>query len=389
MNRTSIYLDYAATSPLRPEARAAWEACAGLSDFNPASAHGFGRAAHDALEEARERLALLVGAHRQEVVWTGGGTQADNLAILGFSRKNMPSRPLLVVSAIEHKAVLAAALQAQAEGAQLEVLPVDRSGVVDPAALEAVLSGAAGSPCLVSVMWANNEVGTVQPVAELCRIAHEHGALFHTDAVQALGKLPVSCGDVPADLLSLTAHKIGGPVGIGALIVRGGVELQPLVYGGSQERGLWPGTQNPLGAAAFSAAAKAAVGELRQVVPRWTALRDALDSDLNEGIGGIVVHGVDAPDRLPQLLSVGIPGADAATLLMALDLAGIAASSGSACSSGSQAGSHVLAAMGIAPGEEYAVLRFSFGPSTTEAEVTRAAEVTIRAAAQARDILQS
>ena len=389
MNRASIYLDYAATSPLRPEAREAWDAAIGSADFNPASAHGFGRGAHHALEEARERLALLVGAHRQEVVWTGGGTQADNLAILGYSRRNMSSRPLLVVSAIEHKAVLAAARRAEVEGAELRLLGVDRSGTVDPEELDDLLAGTAGRPCLVSVMWANNEVGTVQPVAELCRIAHEHGALFHADAVQALGKLPVSCGDVPADLLSLTAHKIGGPVGIGALIVRGGVELQPLVYGGSQERGLWPGTQNPLGAAAFSAAAKAAVGELRQVVPRWTALRDALDSDLNEGIGGIVVHGVDAPDRLPQLLSVGIPGADAGTLLMALDLAGIAASSGSACSSGSQAGSHVLAAMGIAPGEEYAVLRFSFGPSTTEAEVTRASEVTIRAAAQARDVFQS
>lgn len=388
MNRASIYLDYAATSPLRPEAREAWNAAIGSADFNPASAHGFGRGAHDALEEARERLALLIGAHRQEVVWTGGGTQADNLAILGYSRTNMPSRPLLVVSAIEHKAVLAAARQAEVEGAELRLLGVDRSGTVDPEELDDLLAGAVGRPCLVSVMWANNEVGTVQPVAKLCRIAHEHGALFHTDAVQALGKLPVSCEDVPADLLSLTAHKIGGPVGIGALIVRGGVELQPLIYGGSQERGLWPGTQNPLGAAAFSAAAKAAVGELRQVVPRWTELRDALDSVLDEGIGGIVVHGVGAPDRLPQLLSVGIPGADAATLLMALDLAGIAASSGSACSSGSQEGSHVLAAMGIAPGEEYAVLRFSFGPSTTEAEVMRAAEIAIRAAAQARHVRQ-
>lgn len=388
MNRASIYLDHAATSPLRPEARAAWETAIGSADFNPASAHGFGRAAHDALEEARERLAQLVRTHRQEVVWTGGGTQADNLAILGFSRQNMRFRPLLVVSAIEHKAVLAAAQRAEVEGAELRLLGVDRAGVVDPAELDDVLAGVAGRPCLVSVMWANNEVGTVQPVAELRRIAHEHGALFHTDAVQALGKLAVSCEEVPADLLSLTAHKIGGPVGTGALIVRGPVELQPLIYGGSQERGLWPGTQNPLGAVAFSAAANAAVGELGRAAPRWTALREALAADLREGIDGLVVHGMDAPDRLPQLLSIGIPGADAATLLMALDLAGIAASSGSACSSGSQAGSHVLAAMGIAPGVEYAVLRFSFGPSTTEADVARAAEVTIRAAVQARDVLR-
>ncbi len=322
-------------------------------------------------------------------MWTGGGTQADNLAILGFARTHMSTRPLIVVSSIEHKAVLAAAQRAQSEGAELVLLPVDASGVVDPDDLRTALAGAAGRPGLVSVMWANNEVGTVQPVAELCRVAHEHGALYHTDAVQALGKLPVSLDDVPADLLSLTAHKIGGPVGIGALIVRGRVELEPLVYGGSQERGLWPGTQNPLGAVAFAAAAQAAIGELRQVVPRWTAMRGDLESRLRVAISRLAVHGVGAPDRLPQLLSVGISGADAATLLLGLDLAGIAVSSGSACSSGSQAGSHVLAAMGIAPADEYAVLRFSFGPSTTEAEVSHAAEVTIRTTARARGIVQA
>ena len=387
MNRVPIYLDHAATSPLRPEAQAAREACVGEADYNPASAHGFGRAAHEALEAAREQLARLVGAPRQNLVWTGGGTLADNLAILGFARAHVGARPLLVVSAVEHKAVLAAARHAEAEGAELVVLPVDMTGSVESAVLEAVLTGtAAGRPSLVSVMWANNEVGAVQPIAELCQIAHAHDSLFHTDAVQAFGKLPVSLTDVPADLLTLTAHKIGGPVGIGSLIVRAGVPLEPLAYGGSQERGLWPGTQNPLGAAAFTAAAEAAVNELPASAARWTSLRDTLEADLRNGIEGLVVHASDASERLPQLLSVGIPGADAATLLMSLDLAGISVSSGSACSSGSQSGSHVLAAMGIAPADAYAVLRFSFGPFTSEAEVIRAGQETVQAAMQARAV---
>lgn len=386
MTRAAIYLDHAATSPLRPEARAAWEACIGSADYNPASAHGFGRAAHDTLETARERLAELVHAERTEIVWTAGGTQADNLAILGFTRTHISARPLIVASEIEHKAVLAAAQRAEIEGAELRLLGVDRSGTVNPSELHDLLSVAGGRPALVSVMWANNEVGAVQPVRELCRIAHEHGALFHTDAVQALGKLPVSLDEVPADLLSLTAHKIGGPVGIGALIVRGDVALEPLAYGGSQEGGLWPGTQNPLGAAAFAAAARAAVAEIPESAARWTSMRDALEAELRSSIPDLVVHAGEAPERLPQLLSIGIPGADVATLLMALDLSGFAVSSGSACSSGSQAGSHVLAAMGIAPAGTYAVLRFSFGPSTTADEVQRAGRAAVAAVSRARAV---
>lgn len=390
MNETGapIYLDHAATSPLRPEARAAWEAAIGSADFNPASAHRFGRAAHDVLEAAREDLARLIGAPRDDLVWTGGGTQADNLAVLGFARQHTDERPLIVVSAVEHKAVLAAAHRAEVEGAELAVLPVDGSGCVDPAALETVLGAAdTGRPKLVSVMWANNETGAVQPVGELCRIAHQHRALFHTDAVQAFGKLDVSLTDVPADMLTLTAHKIGGPVGIGALVVRRGVKLEPVVYGGSQERGLWPGTQNPLGARAFASAAEAVAKERPESAALWTSWRDSLEADLRDGIDGLVVHAARARERLPQLLSVGIPGADPATLLMGMDLAGVSVSSGSACSSGSQAGSHVLAAMGIAPTSEYAVLRFSFGPFTTAEEVARAGQATIRAARQARVVL--
>ena len=387
MNTGRIYLDHAATSPLRPEARAAWEACVGEADYNPAPAPGFGRQAQDTLERAREDLAALIGTEPGRLVFTAGGTVSDNLAVLGFARVRMDSEPLIIVSAVEHKAVLASAEQARSEGAEVEVLSSDEHGVVDPTQLEAILARAAGRPALVSVIWANNEVGAVQPVAELCRIAHDYGALFHTDAVQAFGKIPVSVHDVPADLLTLTGHKIGGPVGIGALLIRDGVELKPLTYGGSQEGALWPGTQNPCFAAAFSAAATSAVTEIERAAVRWTSMRDALASELRSGIDGLAVHAEGAPARLPQLLSIGIPGADPATLLMALDLAGFGVSSGSACSSGSQAGSHVLAAMGIDPAAEYAAVRFSFGPYTTEDEVRQAGRATLRATAQARAVL--
>lgn len=389
MNTTTIYLDHAATSPLRPEARKALEAGFGTADFNPASAHAFGRAAKDLLERARAQIAAEMGAQRRELLFTAGGTVADNLAVLGFARARGCTNTRIIVSAVEHKAVLAAARQAEAEGARLVILPVGPEGTVSPRDLEDALSRTAAAPTLVSVMWANNEVGAIQPVAELCEIAHAHGAWFHTDAVQAFGKLRISVEDVPADLVTITAHKIGGPVGIGGLLVRGEVELAPLIFGGSQEGGRWPGTQNAPSAAAFAAAAAACVRELNTAALRWTSLRDALEAELRVGIEGLVVHSDSAGERLPQLLSVGIPGADAATLLMSLDLAGVAVSSGSACSSGSQTGSHVLAAMGIVPAGDYAVLRFSFGPATSEHDVHRAAEATVRAAEQARAALRT
>ncbi|MCL7937653.1 MAG: cysteine desulfurase [marine benthic group bacterium] len=387
MNLHRTYLDHAATSPLRPEAMDAWRACIGEADCNPASAHAFGRRAQDTLEQAREEIASLVETEATSVVFTAGGTVSDNLAVLGFARAHMEREPLIVISAVEHRAVLAAAERAGQEGAEVAVLNVNADGVVDPADLEVTLARKHGRAALVSVMWANNEVGAVQPVAELCEIAHDSGAVFHTDAVQAFGKLSVSLSDLPADLLTITAHKIGGPVGIGALLIRGGIELEPLVYGGSQERAIWPGTQNPCGAAAFAAAARSTVIEIDRATARWTAMREALASDLRTGIEGLIVHAESAPVRLPQLLSVGVPGADPATLLMSMDLAGIAVSSGSACSSGVQTGSHVLAAMGINPGAEYAVIRFSFGPFTTEHEVREAGRVTVEAAARARSVV--
>ncbi|HKK08636.1 MAG TPA: aminotransferase class V-fold PLP-dependent enzyme, partial [Gemmatimonadota bacterium] len=288
-------------------------------------------------------------------------------------------QPVLIVSAVEHKAVLESARRAEREGARLEVVPVDREGRVRPDALREAASRAAGSPCLVSLMWANNEVGTVQPIREAAAIAHEHGALLHTDAVQAFGKVPVSFREAGADLLSVTAHKLGGPMGIGALLVREGVDLEPLTFGGSQERGLWPGTQNALGAVGFAEAARLAVEALPGSARRWRGLRDRLASTILETSPDARLHGGGAAERLPNLVSVGLPGVDTGELLVSLDLEGVAASSGSACSSGSHELSHVLRAMGVDPGPgPYGVLRLSLGPSTTEDEVERAVRTATR-----------
>ena len=378
-----IYLDHAASSPLRARV---WEAMGerlGTADFNAASTHRCGRAAQDALDEARSVIAEATGANRGEVFFTAGGTASDNVAILGFTRRRLDQRPRVVTSAIEHKAVLQAARQAQREGADVVFLPVDRHGQVDPEDLARELARGNGRPTLVSIMWANNEVGTVQPIAELVEIAHAHDALFHSDAVQGFGKLDMDREKAPVDLVTATAHKLGGPVGIGTLICRRGTCLEPLVFGGSQERGVWPGTQNPIGAIGFATAVRLALDERGDHLPRFEAWRDMLAAELRGGLPEMVVHGEGAGERLPNLLSIGLPGFDQGTLMVALDLAGVAVSSGSACSSGASTGSHVLDAMGAGTAE-YAVVRFSFGPGTTEEDVRAAAGATLEAAEGAR-----
>lgn len=381
--RAMIYLDHAATCPLREPVWETMTRLLGTADFNPASIHSAGGQAAAALERARSQIAELLGAARSEVLFTGGGTQSNNLAVLGFARA-CARKPRLLVSSVEHKAVLEAAVRAGEEGAVVEMLPVDHDGRVEPRELERRLSGSGDEPTLVSVMWANSEVGTIQPVRALCDIAHEHGAIFHSDAVQACGKVHVSLEDVPADLLTVTAHKLGGPVGIGLLVRRGDVALEPLAYGGSQERSMWPGTQNPLGAAGLAEALRLAVSELPESASRWLELRDRLRDALRDAVPDIVVHAAGAPDRLPHLINVGVPGCDQAALLTSLDLAGIMVSAGSACASGASTGSHVLGAMGIRPEGPYAVLRFSFGPSTTAAHIEAAAIAVGRAVGRLR-----
>lgn len=378
-----IYLDHAATAPLRREVWRAMEARLAHA-YNPASPHAFGREAHRCLEEARGTVAELLGCRRRDLYFTGGGTQSNNLAILGFSRARRDAAPRILISAVEHKACLKAAKRARTEGTEVRFLPVDESGALRLEALETELADGDGRPTLVVCMWANNEVGTVQPVEEVARLAHEGGAFFHTDAVQAFGKLDVSLERVPADLLTITAHKLGGPVGIGLLYCREGVELEPITFGGSQERGVWPGTQNPLGACGFAEAARLAAGERGEKATEWRALTDRLAARILDEVEGARLH-AGAAERLPNLVSLGIPGCDPGALLVFLDMEGVAVSAGSACSSGSVEASPVLEAMGLVRDEAYATLRFSLGPETTAEEVERAAEAAVKACRRVRE----
>jgi cysteine desulfurase len=363
---TPVYLDYAATAPLRPEARRALLEVLDGAWGNPSSVHRWGRESRAILDDARARLARLIGAAPAEIVFTRAGTEADNLAVLGRARTH-PGAPV-VCSAVEHRAVLAAVREA---GALTVILPVDEHGVVR---LEALDEALAAGPAVVSVMWANNETGVVQPVAEIAERCAAAGVAFHSDAVPALGRLAVRADQVPAAMLSFSAHKVGGPKGIGALFVRRGTRLAPMVHGGGQERGLRPGTEDVAGALAFAAGAEAAEAERETSMRRLGALRDRLEAGLRERVPGIQVNGAGA-ERLANVSNLSVPGADPEMLLVGLDLEGIAASSGSACSSGAVQPSHVLLAMGIAPELAGPSVRFSLGWGTTEAEVERVLEV--------------
>ena len=348
----STYLDWNATAPVRPEAAAA--VTAALATFgNPSSVHRFGRVARRALNEAREAVAALIHARAEEVVFTSGGSEANALALRGF-----PDRRV-IVSAIEHDSVLAHARDAA-------VVPVLADGRVDLGALDRVLGEDAG-PALVSVMLANNETGVIQDVAAAAALAHARGALIHCDAIQAAGKIPVDFGAMGVDLMSLSAHKLGGPMGAGALVVRRGLELQPLMRGGGQERGLRAGTENLPGIAGFGAAACAAAAGL-DAYRRVAALRDVAQRRLCELAPDAVVFGAEAP-RLPNTLCIAMPRVASSTQVIALDLAGVAVSAGSACSSGKVTRSHVLDAMGVAPQLAECAIRISLGWSSTEADI--------------------
>jgi cysteine desulfurase len=354
MTDSVLYLDYNASTPLRPEAWAAMEDA--LRGFgNPSSVHRHGRRARRIIEDAREQVAALCGAEPAGVVFTSGGTEANALALRGSGRRRV------LVSAVEHASVLHAV-------DHFEPIPVDRNGVVDLDAVDAMLA-AAGEPAVVSVMVANNETGVVQPVAELAEIAHRHGALVHSDAVQACGKIPVAIADLGVDLLSVSAHKLGGPAGVGALVVGGEVDLAPLIRGGGQERGLRAGTENVTGIAGFAAAAISAAGEL-SAWSRVERLRDGLELRARAAVPGTRIF-ADAARRLPNTSCLAMPGVSSGTQVIALDLAGIAVSAGSACSSGTLARSHVLAAMGVSAGEADCAIRVSLGWASSERDVER------------------
>lgn len=365
-----VYLDHAATTPLRAEVREAMLAVLGDRWGNPSSVHRWGREARAALEDARARFAAVVGASPGEVVFTRGGTEADNLAVLGRARAD--DARAVAVSAVEHKAVLASAQAFAAEGGTVRIVPVDAEGRVDLDALARIVRS--DRPAVISVMWANNEVGAVQPVEEIAALCADAGAAFHTDAVQALGKLPVRFDQVPVTLAAFSAHKLGGPRGTGALFVRRGTRLHPLLHGGGQERGLRSGTEDVAGAVGLALAAELAEAERETGMARVAALRDRLEAGLCARVPGLRVNAAAAP-RLPTISNVSAPGADAEMLLMALDLEGLAVSSGSACSSGAVEPSHVLTAMGLPADVAGPSVRFSLGRETTEADIARALEI--------------
>lgn len=378
MTRTYIYLDHAATTPMRPEVADAMAPHFGSGFGNPSSVHGRGRAARNALEEARSRLAAAIGAKRREVVFTGGGTEADNLAVLGTWRRAARAAreagtvlPAVACAAVEHSAVLRSAEQAATEGATLVLLAVDDQGSV---AVEGVDEALAAAPAIVSVMWGNNEVGTLQPVHEIAERCQDAEVPFHTDAVQALGKVRVRVDECACSLLSMSSHKIGGPMGVGALYIRPGTEIDAIIYGGGQENGLRSGTHNVAGAVGMAVAAELAVAELERESARIKELRDRLQQALTERVEGLEVHAGDC-ERLPQILNVCVHGVEADAVLLALDAEGLCVSTGSACKSGSFKPSHVLSAMGRFPEEGAvsgalpAVIRFSLGHTTTASDV--------------------
>lgn len=384
MPNAPIYLDHAATTPVRSEVLEAMTPFFGPRFGNPSSTHRWGREARAALDEARERVARCLGASPDEVCFTSGGTEADNLAVLGGWRVlKEQGRRTVVTSPIEHKAVLQAVHQAAKEGAEERFLAVTSDGTVDLADAKRQIT--AGDTALVSVMWVNNETGVVQPIAELAALTKAAGAVFHTDAVQAFGRVEVDARLVPFDFVSVSGHKLGAPKGIGAFYIRRGTALEPLFFGGMQDRGRRPGTENVASAVGLARAMELA---LEERVAHWNsieAMRDRLQALLLEKIPDVVVHGRGAR-RAPHVLNVSVPGTDSESLLMALDLKGVAASSGSACQSGSVTPSHVLSAMGVRADVANAAIRMSFGSLSSETDVDRVAELFPALIAKARGL---
>ncbi|ANW02351.1 cysteine desulfurase family protein [Bradyrhizobium icense] len=363
-----VYLDWNATTPLRPEARQAMTAAWDLAG-NPSSVHAEGRQARRLVEDARAAIAAAVGARPQDVVFASGGTEANAMALTPGLRRGA-SGPVqrLMVSAIEHTSVLSGG---RFPADTIAAIKVSRTGLVDLAHLRALL--AEGPPALVSVMLANNETGAIQPIGEVADIVREAGGLLHVDAIQAFGKIPLDIKSLGADLITLSAHKIGGPKGVGALVLTEPVQaLEPLLRGGGQELGRRAGTENVAGIAGFGAAAKAAMAELAANAVRQQGLRERLEKGLRQATEIIVFS--EGASRLPNTTLFTVPGLRAETAVIGFDLGGIAVSSGSACSSGKVQPSHVLAAMGFGGELAQGAVRLSLGWSTTEADIDLALE---------------
>jgi cysteine desulfurase len=361
-----VYFDHNATTPVDPAVATA-VARALTEDFgNPSSVHHFGQQAKAILDDARSAVAELVGAEPSEVVFTSGGTEADNFALRGVAEALEPTgRKHLIASAIEHEAVIVTLRALARRGWKTTLLPVDTSGIVSPAALEAALTD---DTAIVSVMHANNEIGTIQPIAELAALTRTRGALFHTDAVQSIGKIPVDVKALGVDLLSLSAHKFNGPKGAGALWIKRGTRIAAILTGGKHERTRRAGTENVPAIAGMGTAARLSANKLPTEPARVGALRDRLESGVLARVPGTAVNGAPTP-RVPNTTNISFDGVEAESLLIALDLEGIAVSTGSACSSGTLEPSHVLKAMGLPTHRTQNSIRISLGAGNTDAEV--------------------
>ena len=389
MNR--VYLDFNATTPVEPEVLDAMLPYFSGEFANAASIHTPGQKARAAVETAREKVAALIGARPQEIVFTSGGTESDNHAIFGIvsssftsfaSSTSLTSHPHLITTAIEHEAVLNACQALEKHGVRVTYLPVDREGQID---LDQLRRAIRPETVLISVMHANNELGAVQPLAAIGRIAAEADVYLHTDAVQSAGKIPIDVNALGVDLLSISGHKLYAPKGIGALYVRGGTRVRQLLYGGHHQRGFRPGTENVAGIVGFGKAAEMARMSLADDARRISALRDGLQRGLLELVPYSRVNGGRAP-RTPNTTNLVFPGVEGEALLIALDLKGLACSTGAACSSGAVEPSHVLTAIGLPAEEARASLRFSLGRHTTPADIDFALNVVPAAVAQLREL---
>ena len=387
LNTNPVYLDHAATTPMRPEAIAAMAEELGHLG-NPSSLHAAGRRARRVVEESREQLAEVFGARPSEVVFTSGGTEADNLAVKGlyWARQDAAARRQVLTTSVEHHAILdSVRWLEEAQGAEAIWLAVDDDGMVVPGALRAVIAQAPERVAVVSVMWANNEVGTVQPVSELAAVAHEYGVPFHTDAVQAAAQIPVDFAASGADALTVTGHKLGGPVGVGALILARGAAPVPVLHGGGQERDIRSGTLDTPAIRAFAVAAEACARQQADEAERLAALRDDLVRQVQAAVPDAVLNGPPPGERrLPGNAHFSFPGCEGDALLMLLDANGIACSTGSACTAGVAEPSHVLLAMGAHDSRARGSLRFSLGHTSTQDDVDALAAVIGEAVARAR-----
>jgi cysteine desulfurase len=367
-----VYLDHAATTPIAAEALAALTRELSRTG-NPSSLHGSGRRARRSVEDARETLAAVAGAHPSEVIFTSGGTEADNLAVKGLYWSRLaenPRRRRILCSAVEHHAVLDTVEWLERhEGAEIAWLPVNQDGVLDLEALQAELQREPESIALVTVMWANNEVGSIQPVHRVVELAHAAGVPVHSDAVQAFGSVPVDFRAAGLDAMSISGHKIGGPVGVGALILGRSVKLTPVQHGGGQERDVRSGTLDTASIAAFAAAADSAAKNLEAEAARISGLRDRLMAGVRDAVPAAVLRGPEGEGRLPGNAHFTFPGCEGDSLLFLLDLAGVESSTGSACTAGVPRPSHVLLAMGLDEETARGAQRFTLGHPSTDADV--------------------